>query len=84
MTRFRPTVQVLDARTLPSAVTAAPVPPVAEAAQIAAPSSEHATGDVVEIAGKVSFQDIHFTGKVTFQDIHFTRTVSKASPKLML
>jgi hypothetical protein len=83
MTRFRPTVEVLAARTLPSAVTAAPVPPVAEAAQIAAPSSEHATGDVVGIAGKVAFQDINFT-KVTFQDIHFTQTVSKASPKLML
>ena len=91
MTRFRPTVEVLDARTLPSAVisgsadlTSGPVPPAAEAVQIAAPPGEPATGVVVGIAGKVTFQDFHFThaGKVTFQDFHFTRGVDKATPIL--
>ena len=91
MTNFRPTVEVLDARTFLSAVAAGadalmpePAPQAAEVARLAAPSSESAAGGVVAIDGKVAFQDFHFTstGKVTFQDIHFTKTVDKASPSL--
>jgi hypothetical protein len=91
MTNFRPTVEVLDARTLLSAVAAGadalipePAPQAAEVVRLAAPPSESAAGGVVRIDGKVAFQDFHFTqtGKVTYNDISIVKTVDKASPSL--
>ena len=63
MNQFRPTIEVLDARTLPSAV-------IAEHA-LAAPPADH-PGDHAT-AGKVTFQDLHFT-KDSFPDLNFAKT----------
>lgn len=69
MTRFRPTVESLDARTLPSAVFATYDAPTADAVQVADGSSDPAPGDAV-------------TGKVVVQDISFVKRMDKASPML--
>jgi hypothetical protein len=57
MTRFRPTVEVLDARALPSAAlagsddpTPAPVPQAAAEAQLADQPGTPATGDVANLS----------------------------------
>ena len=73
MFRFRPTIESLGARALPSAVTAGlELPDPAQAAQVA---------DTTE-SGKVSMQDFHFTSKVSMQDISIVIKVSKPSPTL--
>ena len=69
MLRVRPTIEPLDARTLPSAMVALPADPAADVpAQVADDSGEPATAEA--------------TGKVTMQDFHFVMKVNKASPKL--
>ena len=89
MPRFSPTVEVLDARTLPSAVIVGsdgpppgPASQAAEAVQLAAPPGEAAAGGLVGIAGGAASDDAQFTntGKVTFQDSNFTSRVNKHSP----
>lgn len=77
MFRFRPTVESLGDRALPSAVTAGPeLPDPAQAAQVA-----DAKAGTTE-SGKVSMQDFHFTSKVSVQDISIVIKVSKPSPTL--
>ena len=76
--RFAPGLEALDAREVP-AVLAPSVPDAGAADEIRRTAESDAT------AGKVSFQDFHFTakaGKVAFQDFHFTQQMSKPSPKL--
>jgi hypothetical protein len=86
MTRFRPTVEALDARDLPSAVLAdvPAAPPSTAAAQLADLPGQPAPGDddVSLNFPKITFKTIQVASKVTVQDINFTVTVSKASPKL--
>ena len=64
MIHFRPTVESLDVRSLPSAVLARPEVPAAEIT--------HTTVTVDS--------PIHNAAKVTVSDFHFTIKVSKASP----
>jgi hypothetical protein len=71
MTRFRPTVESLDDRALPSAVFATPDAPTAPAVQLAE-SGEPAPGDATA------------TAKVSMRDFNFTTKVNKSSPALML
>ena len=82
MTRFRPTVETLDARVLPSAVlTDMPAaPPSTAAAHLA---DQPANGDETSSLNytKITFKTIDVASKVTVQDLNFTVTVSKASPK---
>ena len=80
MTRFRPAVEPLDARTLPSAVLADP--------PAAPPSAVAHLGEVPGQPGDEAALSLNFT-KITFktlqvaaQDLNFTVTLSKASPKL--
>ena len=78
MTRFRPTVETLDGRVLPSAVLAdVPAAPTSAAAA-------HLADDPALSLNfpKITFKTIEAAGKVSMQDFHFTVTVSKASPKL--
>ena len=77
-TRFAPGLEALDAREVP-AVLAPSVSDAGAADEVRRTAESDAT------AGKVSFQDFHFTakaGKVAFQDINFTQQMSKPSPKL--
>lgn len=77
MTRFRPSVEPLDARTLPSAVfatTDAPPPAESAVADAAAPAAP--TGMTITL------ENVLVSSKVVVQDIHFTAKVSKASPQL--
>jgi len=76
MTRFRPTVEALDDRTLPSAMIVSPRDaasglPVGRMAHIA---EESAPEDVAGQSDSVA--------KVQMQDFHFVAKMSKASPKL--
>lgn len=65
MTRFRLSLESLDARTLPSAVFATPEAPTAHAAHVADASGTPAdTGETATTAGKVSMQDFSFVMKV--------------------
>ena len=64
MIQFRPAVESLDVRTLPSAVLARPEVPAAEIA--------HTTVTVDS--------PIHNAAKVTVSDINFVIKVSKSSP----
>jgi hypothetical protein len=76
--RFRPTVETLDARALPSAVlTGLPAAPTSAAAAHVADRPDQSLNYT-----KIVFKTIEAAGKVSMQDIHFTVTVSKASPKL--
>jgi hypothetical protein len=78
MTRFRPTVETLDARALPSAVLAdVPAAPTSAAAAHLADEPDQSLN-----FSKITFKTIEAGSKVTMQDFHFTVTVSKASPKL--
>jgi hypothetical protein len=77
MTRFRPTIEPLDARTLPSAVVLLPDAPASGAVQFADESGESAPGDVGVTTATSD-------GKVTMQDFHFVTKVNKASPALFL
>ena len=78
MTRFRPTVEALDARAMPSAVLAdvPAAPPSAAAAHLADDPAASLNYT------KITFKTIEAGSKVTVQDLNFTVTVSKASPKL--
>lgn len=87
MTRFRPAVETLDARDLPSAVLAdAPAaPPAGVAAHLGDLSGQPATGDAAALSlyfPKITFATETDATKVTFQDFSFTAKVSKASPML--
>lgn len=64
MIHFRPAVESLGVRTLPSAVLARPEAPAAEIAQ---------TTVTVD-------SPIHNAAKVTLTDFHFTSKVTKSSP----
>ena len=86
MTRFRPTVEPLDARTLPSAVFAAPDATPPEGAAVVDTAARPAAGGDTEQSlslnfPKITFKDAVVSGKVTFQDFHFTAKVNKASPQ---
>lgn len=67
MTPFRPAVESLDARTLPSAVFAAP-----EGGGTVRVADHDGAGEGF----------VHTSAKVVVQDFHFTATVSKSSPIL--
>ena len=76
--RFRPTVETLDARALPSAVlTGLPAAPTSAA-------TAHVADEPAQSLNftKIVFKTIEAGSKVAMQDFHFTVTVSKASPKL--
>jgi hypothetical protein len=66
MTRFRPSVEALDARTLPSAVFATADSATAGLYAETSPTAGE-SGDTV-------------VAKVRIRDIHFTSSVSKSSP----
>ena len=78
MTRFRPTVETLDARALPSAVLAdVPAAPTSAAAAHLADEPDQSLNFT-----KITFKTIDVASTGTVQDLNFTVTVSKASPKL--
>ena len=78
MTRFRPTVEILDARALPSAVLAdVPAAPTSAAAAHVADEPDQSLN-----FSKITFKTIEAGSKVTVHDISFTVKVSKADPKL--
>ena len=82
MTRFRPAVESLDARALPSAV----VPNVPDAPSAMAAEVSHQPASGQEAALSINFTKIKFNtlaiGKVSFQDFHFTQKMDKASTGL--
>ena len=78
MTRFRPTVEALDARDLPSAVLADV--PAAPTSAAAAHVADEPTASLNFT--KITFKTIDVASTGTVQDLNFTVTVSKASPKL--
>ena len=76
MSRFRPTLEPLGARTLPSAVAFPPDDPTAGAP--AAQLADEPAGREAPAAEETGTS----TGKVRLSDFNFTARVSKASPML--
>lgn len=82
MTRFRPAVESLDARTLPSAVLATTDAPPAEAALVGTAGQPAAEQSLSLNYTKITLQDVLVSGKVAVQDFSFTAKINKASPIL--
>ena len=75
MPRFRPTIEALDARTLPSAMITVSDAPTSDAVQFADESGSPTTGEAGDKTGTAF-------AKVAMADFVFTKKVDKSSPGL--